>query len=56
MEKIRFGVIGLGHRGFTMIRDNLVHFDELEFVALSDLYEDRVDDAEKLILEMADLL
>ena len=51
MKKIRFGVIGLGHRGFTMIRDNLVHFDELEFVALSDLYEDRVDDAEKLILE-----
>lgn len=51
MKKIRFGVIGLGHRGSTMIRDNLVHFDELEFVALSDLYEDRVDDAEKLILE-----
>ena len=51
MKKIRFGVIGLGHRGYTMIRDNLVHFDELEFVALSDLYEDRVDDAEKLILE-----
>ena len=51
MEKIRFGVIGLGHRGQFMIRDNLIYFNELDFVALSDLYEDRIDDAEKIILD-----
>ena len=51
MEKIRFAVVGLGHRGCYMIRDNLVHFDELEFVALSDLHEDRIAEAEKLILD-----
>ena len=51
MEKIRFAVIGLGHRGLYMIRDNLVHFTELDFVAISDLYEDRMDDVEKIIVE-----
>ena len=51
MNRIKFGIIGLGHRGFSMLRDNLVHFDELEFVALCDVYEDRIEDAEKVIRE-----
>lgn len=51
MKKIKFAIIGLGHRGFSMLRDNLINFEEFEFVALCDLYEDRIEDAKKLILE-----
>ncbi len=51
MEKIRFAVIGLGQRGYNMLRDNLIHFDEFEFVAVCDSYEDRVEDAIKFIKE-----
>ena len=51
MKKIKFGIIGVGHRGAMMLKDNLVHFDEFEFVALCDVYEDRIEDAEKIIRE-----
>lgn len=51
MKKINFGIIGLGHRGYTMLEANLIHFDEFEFTALCDVYEDRIEKAEKLILE-----
>ncbi len=51
MKKIKFGIIGLGHRGYSMLKDNIIHFDEFEFVALCDLYQDRMDNAEALIRE-----
>lgn len=51
MKKLKLGIIGIGHRGFNMLRDNIINFDELEFTALCDLYEDRVEDAAKLINE-----
>lgn len=49
MKKIRFAVIGLGQRGYSMIAENLLHFDEFEFVAVCDSYEDRVKQAVELI-------
>lgn len=51
MKKVRLGIIGLGHRGFSMLRDNLINFEELEFTAVCDLYPDRVEDATKFIRE-----
>ena len=51
MEKVKLGVIGLGRRGFSMIRDVILAFDDVDIVAVCDLYSDRVKDASDLILE-----
>ena len=45
MEKIRLAIIGLGCRGDMMLHDNFINFDEVEFVALCDEYEDRMERA-----------
>lgn len=51
-EKIRLGVIGLGGRGFGLLRDNITKLDEYFTVSgLCDVYEDRVEDARKLVAE-----
>ena len=42
---IKACVIGLGKRGFMLIRDILSKIDKLEIVSVCDLYEDRVDGA-----------
>lgn len=51
MEKIRLAIIGLGCRGLMMLRDNFINFDEVDFVALCDEYEDRIEQAAALIRE-----
>lgn len=51
MAKIRFGIVGLGHRGYNMLRDNIIHFDELEICGLCDEYEDRNEKAAALVKE-----
>ena len=49
MKKIRLAIIGLGGRGYSMLADNLIHFDVFEFVAVCDSYQDRVDAAVEFI-------
>ncbi len=49
MKKVRFGIIGLGQRGYLMLKNNFINFDEVEFVALCDEYQDRIDAAADLI-------
>ena len=51
MKRIRMGVIGLGKRGTSVMRDVILGFDDVDVVAVCDLYQDRVDDAAKLIKE-----
>ena len=51
MKTIKFGVIGLGHRGFAMLRDVLIPTEGVEFVAVCDEYEDRAEAAAKLVEE-----
>ncbi len=51
MERIRMGVIGLGNRGTSILRDVILGFDDVDVVAVCDSYQDRVDDAAKLIKE-----
>ena len=45
MEKVRMGVIGCGKRGFGLLKDILLNMDDVEVVAVCDLYEDRVERA-----------
>ena len=42
-------IIGLGNRGYTLLRDVLIKIENLNFVAVCDLYEDRVQQALELI-------
>ena len=51
MKKIRMGVIGLGKRGTSILRDVILGFDDVDVVALCDSYADRVEDANKILRE-----
>ena len=51
MKKVKFGIVGLGNRGFSMLKNNYINFDEVEFVAVCDEYQDRVDQAADFIKE-----
>ncbi len=46
MNKFRMGVIGFGQRGTAMTNDVLLHFDDVEIVAVCDVYADRVEKAQ----------
>ena len=50
MKKIRFGIIGLGKRGSSLIK-TIISCGEVDIVALCDVYQDRVDDAIKVVKE-----
>ena len=49
MEKVRFGVVGLGDRGYGLLRDVLVKIEDAEIVAVCDVFEDRVQQAIDLV-------
>lgn len=51
MKTFRVGVIGLGKRGFSLTRDILCEMEGVTVTAVCDLYEDRVENAAKLIEE-----
>lgn len=51
MEKVKLGVIGLGKRGYSMMRDVILCFDDVDVVAVCDEYPDRVEKAAALIKE-----
>ena len=42
MKKIRMAVIGYGQRGSSVTKNSLYHIDQIEVVAVCDLYEDRI--------------
>ena len=50
MDKIRVGLVGLGHRGLWLLKTMLV-CDECEVVALCDIYEDRMEEGKKIVVE-----
>ncbi len=55
MERIKLGVVGLGCRGYGLLRDNITKLREYYHVtAVCDVYEDRVEAAKKLICECGD--
>ncbi len=51
MKKIRMGVIGLGKRGYSVMKDVILGFDDVDVVALCDVYEDRVECANEAVKE-----
>ena len=52
MKKIRVGLIGLGQRGMGILRPVLLENEEkVEITAVCDLYQDRIDDAAKVIVD-----
>lgn len=51
MERLRLGVIGLGQRGEQLVREVFAKHDAVIVTALCDLYQDRIDAAEKLVVD-----
>ena len=51
MERLRLGVIGLGQRGAQLINEVFQSHDAVIVTALCDLYQDRIDDAAKVIVD-----
>lgn len=52
MEKLKLGIVGLGQRGSYVTGNELTRMtDDLEIVAVCDLYEDRVERMQKKIEE-----
>jgi hypothetical protein len=50
METINVGVIGLGQRG-SMLLSSIMASPEARIVAVSDLYQDRIERAQKIVVE-----
>ncbi len=51
MDIVRIAVIGLGQRGVQILRDVLLKMGDVRVTAVCDSYEDRVQDAAKMIVE-----
>lgn len=51
MEKLRLGVIGLGQRGAQLMREVFVKHEAVCVTAVCDTYQDRIDDAAKLVVD-----
>ncbi len=48
-KKVKIGLVGLGSRGTAWLHDNLVEMDDVSVVAVCDVYEDRMENAAKII-------
>lgn len=51
MKKINIGVIGLGARGYSLLKDVMLQVDYVEVLGVCDLYEDRTEKGFDLVLE-----
>ncbi|MBQ8372240.1 MAG: Gfo/Idh/MocA family oxidoreductase [Clostridia bacterium] len=51
MKKVRVAVVGLGQRGYYVTKLILLNNNKIEITALCDLYEDRVEEAAKLLTD-----
>ncbi len=51
IDKIRVGMIGLGARGMGLLKGIILHMEDVEVVAVCDLYQDRCDQAADSVAE-----
>lgn len=51
MEKIKLGIIGLGFRGYDLLKDIILDFEDVDIVSICDVYEEKVQEAAKVVLE-----
>ena len=49
MRKIKLGIVGLGDRGYGLLRDVIVKSEDYEVVAVCDIFDDRNENAVSLI-------
>ncbi len=53
MNNIRFAIIGLGNRGWSLMRNAVMPIDGVEIVGVCDLYPDRCERARAYVAEKA---
>lgn len=51
MKKVKLGIVGLGARGYGVLRDVIMKNEKITVTAVCDLYADRVADARKLLVD-----
>jgi len=54
-DKVRIGMIGLGNRGSSLLKDVILSMNDVEVLAVCDLYEDRREAAAKLVEQVQSL-
>ena len=54
-KKARIAMIGLGGRGYGLLRLNLVHMKNVEVVGICDVYQDRIDKAIEKVKKVCDI-
>lgn len=52
-KTVNLAVIGLGQRGAELVKNVYTEHPDVEFVAVCDVYEDRVEETAKVLKEMA---
>ena len=50
-KTLNIGLIGVGRRGKSLLENVILHMDDINVLAVCDLYEDRVNEAANLILK-----
>ena len=51
MKTVKTGLIGMGARGFSLTKDLLTELDTVKITAVCDVYQDRAEQAAKLVAE-----
>lgn len=51
MKQVKLAVVGLGARGFGLLKDVIVPNEKADVVAVCDIYEDRMEKGKQLVLE-----
>ena len=51
MESVRLGVVGLGNRGKSLVKDLFLQMPQMEIAALCDDYENRAQDVAEYVAE-----
>ncbi len=51
MDTVKLAIVGLGERGEQLIKDVLLKMDDVEIIGVCDLYEDRIENAAKLVVD-----
>ncbi len=56
MKKLRVGLIGMGQRGKSLLKNIFLNMQTVDVVAVCDLYQDRIDEAIKLCKEKGNVI
>lgn len=51
METVKTGIVGLGARGYSVLRDNLMQMEDVSITAVCDVLPERVERAQKLFTD-----